>query len=113
VLVAYWTKRSSWAVYGTIGFFIATDHYLGLPAHSGPVGGFFFPGQQCTAGLGSLGPLCTPGPSIKWAVALAYGLLGFWLVGLGMLGTRKRGPEPAAVVVTTPAPPAATEPAAE
>ena len=42
---------------------------------------------------------CTStGPS-PWAVPLAYGLLGFWLVGLGMLGERKKAHTHAAVVV--------------
>ena len=107
VLVAFWTKRSSWAVYGTIGFFAATYHYIGLsPGQTGLVG----ISQRCSDS--GLGPLCTSfGSQISpWSPALAYGLLGFWLVGLGMLGMRKSGTKPAAVVVTPPAP--STPPAA-
>jgi hypothetical protein len=109
VAVAYWTKRSSWAVYGTIGFFEATNHYVtGSFAHINPLGilaGVSSSGS-CTVGpTGS--PICTTisyGP--PWSPGLAYGLLGFFLVALGMLGSWKRGHAPAAAVVTTPAPPA-------
>ena len=109
VLVAYWTKRSSWAVYATIGFFAATEHYIGLsPGHS-PLTGI---SQMCTGGIGTPLTCNSFGPS-PWAPALAFGLLGFWLVGLGMLGKRRRHHHHAAVVVTPPAPPVATEPLAE
>lgn len=93
VITAYATKRSSWAVFGTIGFYIATIHYIiGSPTALAEgivgVGG----GQQChstTAG----GQVCTAlggGPSISpWSPALAFGLLGFFLVGLGLLGRRR------------------------
>ena len=109
VLVAYWTKRSSWAVYATIGFFAATEHYIGLsPGHS-PLTGI---SQMCTGGSGIPTTCTSVGPS-PWAPALAFGLLGFWLVGLGMLGKRRKHHHDAAVVVTPLAPPVATEPLAE
>jgi len=105
VLVAYWTKRSSWAVYGAIGFGLATDYYLGLPTHTGPAGLILGVTQQCTSSYPGIAPTCTSiGPSISpWAPALSYGLLGFWLVALGLLGERKRETT-VTVVVETPAP---------
>jgi hypothetical protein len=92
VMWAYWTRRSSWAVYGTIGFFIATVHYLvGSPT-----------GMASNALSGQV-------PQISvWSYPLGFGLLGFWLVGLGLLGKRKKGHKHAAVVVET-----AGEPPAE
>ena len=72
--IAYTTHRSSWAVLGTIGFFAATIHYL--------VGS---PTQIAEAVVGG-----TPPSSVSpWAPALAFGLLGFWLVLLGLLGRRR------------------------
>jgi hypothetical protein len=106
VLVAYATKRSIWAVYGTIGFFAATTHYVvGSPTALNP----FALNSVCSSGpLGPLGRVTTCHPSISpWAPALAFGLLGFWLMLLGMLGTfdrRKSGHTHAAVVVPPPAP---------
>jgi hypothetical protein len=53
--------------------------------------------------------MCSPVDYGSWSPALAYGLLGFWLVALGMLGMRERTAKPAAVttvVVEPPAPPA-------
>jgi hypothetical protein len=86
--IAYATKRSSWAVLGTIGFFIATIHYVvGSPT---ALAEGFFGGGSCTAS--SAGPtVCTstPGGISPWSPALALGLLGFWLVLLGMLGRRR------------------------
>jgi hypothetical protein len=77
VVIAYATRRSSWAVFGTIGFFGATIHYLvGSPTAivSGVFGG-------------------TPPSHVSpWAPALAFGLLGFWLVLLGLLARRRRAP---------------------
>lgn len=70
--VAYLTRRSSWAVLGTVGFFAATIHYLvGSPTSvvTGVVSG---------SGTGISG----------WSPALAFGLLGFWLVLLGLLGRK-------------------------
>jgi hypothetical protein len=74
VLIAYATRRSSWAVIGTIGFFAATTHYLvGSPT---AIGESIFGGA--------------PPPHVSpWAPALAFGLLGFWLVLLGLLGRQR------------------------
>ncbi|HET8752055.1 MAG TPA: hypothetical protein VFM43_05965 [Gaiellaceae bacterium] len=79
VFIAYATKRSSWAVLGTIGFFAATVHYLvGSPTDIA---------SSVTSG--------SPPPHVSpWAPALAFGLLGFWLVLLGLVG-RERRPAPA------------------
>ena len=83
VAVAYTTRRSSWAVLATIGFFIATVHYL----VGSPTG--------IAAGLINRQP-----PDISaWSFPLAFGLLGFWLVLLGMAGRRRHA-------VAAPAPPA-------
>lgn len=80
VVWAYWTQRSSWAFWGTVGFFIATVHYLvGSPTS---IASNAINGQP---------------PNISaWSFPLAFGILGFWLVFLGLLGQRNR---PAAVVV--------------
>ncbi|HUZ14797.1 MAG TPA: hypothetical protein VMU72_01295 [Gaiellaceae bacterium] len=105
VFVGHWTKRSSWAVYGTIGFFAATIHYLiGSPTQL--LQGVFGVGQQCSStGLGApLGTCTSLGSQISpWSPALAFGILGFWLILLGMLGKRKKGHRHAVVVVETPA----------
>ena len=72
--IAYATKRSSWAVLGTIGFFAATIHYLvGSP----------------TAIAGAVFGREAPPQVSPWAPALAFGLLGFFLVSLGLLGRRR------------------------
>jgi hypothetical protein len=96
VLIAYATRRSSWAVLGTIGFFIATIHYVvGSPTAL----------AQGAFGLAASGS-CTvtpSGPAVctsthvgisPWSPALALGLLGFWLVGLGLLGRRRNAVVP-------------------
>jgi hypothetical protein len=98
VVWAYWTRRSSWAVWGTIGFFIASIHYLiGSPTSlaQGFLGGG---GGLChSAKLGAPAVCTSTAPDISaWSFPLAFGLLGFWLVLLGMLGRRRR---PATVVV--------------
>jgi hypothetical protein len=81
--VAHATRRSSWAVFGTIGFFIVTVHFL-VGSPTGIVQGAIV-GQP---------------PSISgWSFPLAFGLLGFWLVLLGLLGKRRR-----AAAVADPAP---------
>lgn len=74
VLVAFATRRSSWAVLGAIGFFIATTHYV-VGSPTGLAGGLV-----SGSGTGISG----------WSPALAFGLLGFWLVVLGLLGRRHR-----------------------
>ena len=93
VLIAHATRRSSWAVFGTIGFFIATIHYvvgsptqlaesfLGLGSGGGCVA--TPAGKTCTSSVGGIS---------GWSPALALGLLGFWLVFLGLLGRRRRAP---------------------
>ena len=92
--IAYGTKRSSWAVLGTIGFFAATSHYVtGSPL--GFAGGFFGLGgssQECVS-TPTGGTICRSlGPTISpWAPALGIGLLGFFLVALGLLGRRRTG----------------------
>jgi hypothetical protein len=79
VAVAHATRRSIWAVYGTIGFFIATVHFL--------VGSPTGIAQSAVAGQP---------PSISaWSFPLGFGLLGFWLVLLGMLGRRVKDTPPA------------------
>jgi hypothetical protein len=101
--VAYETKRSGWAVLGTIGFFAATSHYVtGSPL--GLAGGFLGVGggQDCTSTL-TAGTVCRSlGPNSPWAPALGFGLLGFFLVSLGLLGRRR--------MAATLAPPPQTAP---
>ena len=76
VAVAHATRRSSWAVYGTIGFTIVTVHFLvGSPAGIA---------QDAIAGQ--------PPRISAWSFPLAFGLLGFWFVFLGLLGRRLREP---------------------
>ena len=91
VILAYATRRSSWAVFGTIGFYIATIHYI-VGSPTALAEGFFGLGSSstCTATQGSP-PVCTSsGASISpWSPALAFGLLGFFLVALGLLGRRR------------------------
>ena len=92
VLIAYGTKRSSWAVFGTIGFFVATIHYaVGAPTglFESIIGGG---SQTCVATNG--GETCTSslGGVSAWSIPLAFGLLGLWLVFLGLLGRRRRAP---------------------
>lgn len=91
VILAYATKRSSWAVLGTIGFYIATIHYL-IGSPTALAEGFFGLGSagRCIATPGSA-PVCTSSVSSisPWSPALAFGLLGFFLVALGLLGRRR------------------------
>jgi hypothetical protein len=93
VVIAYATKRSSWAVLGTIGFFIATVHYVvGSPTALAEGAFGLGASQTCTATVS--GPtVCTSMSSAAgispWSPAVALGLLGFWLVLLGMLGRRR------------------------
>jgi hypothetical protein len=115
VLVGYWTSRSSWAFFGTLGFYIATIHYLiGSATHL--IASLIGIAIRCSASGGAFGP--PPGctsvqlPFSPWAPALAFALLGFWLIFLGVLVKRMRGHKHTAVVVTPPAP-AVEAPAAE
>jgi hypothetical protein len=106
VLIAYGTRRSTWAVFGTIGFFIATSHYaLGSP--SALFGSIFrLGGGTCVAT--PLGESCssTPGGVSGWSIPLAFGLLGLWLVFLGLLGRRRRAPADSTPAVAPPPDPA-------
>lgn len=71
VWIAYLTKRSSWAVFGSIGFLLATFHFL------------------FSAGTTSNG-IPTSIPSISgWAPSLAFACLGFWFVLLGLAARRR------------------------
>ena len=73
VVIASSTKRSSWAVYGSLGFLGATLHYL-----------------FSTAGTRTIGGLPFGVPSISgWAPSVAFACLGFWYVLLG-LAVRRR-----------------------
>jgi hypothetical protein len=100
--IGYATRRSSWTVFGTIGFFIATTHYV-----VGSAGGLFqsllAPSQVCSSGQG-FPSTCTPiGSNITgWSIPLAFGLLGLWLVLLGMAGRHRR--QHAAPPAPAPAP---------
>ena len=92
VLVAYGTKRSSWAVFGSIGFFVATAHYAGSTPTV--LGESIFGGGGLTCVATSGGETCTStvGGVSAWSIPLALGLLGLWLVFLGLLGRRRRVP---------------------
>jgi hypothetical protein len=66
--IASATRRSSWAVYGTVGFLSATIHFL------------FATGSSA---------LPTSLPSISgWAPSVAFACLGFWLALLGLAARR-------------------------
>ena len=71
VWIAYLTKRSSWAVFGSIGFLLATFHFL------------------FSAGTTANG-IPTSIPSISgWAPSVAFACLGFWFVLLGLASRRR------------------------
>ncbi len=90
VLLAYATRRSSWAVLGTIGFFAATIHYIvGSPTSLVEQGLALARSGSCTATASGTVCTSTPGAISPWSPALAFGLLGFFLVLLGMLGRRR------------------------
>jgi hypothetical protein len=108
--IAYATRRSSWAVYATIAFFAATIYFVGgspTQIAAGLVGGGVSSGgQECVStatgqacqsigGASSL-PDVTSSSVAGWSWALAFGLLGFWLVLLGLIG-RRSATAPAAV----------------
>jgi len=73
VAIAYATKRSSWAVFASIGFLGATVHYL-----------FSTASTRTIAGL----PIAFPSIS-GWAPSVAFACLGFWFVLLGLVGRRR------------------------
>jgi hypothetical protein len=88
VLLAYATRRSSWAVLGTVGFYIATIHYL-IGSPTAIAEGFFGLGSgSCTATTFSESCTSPSGGISPWSPALAFGLLGFFLVLLGLVGRR-------------------------
>lgn len=89
--IAYATKRSSWAVLGTIGFFAATIHYIVGSPTALAEGAFGLGSSGSCVASPSGPPLCTSSPSAisPWSPALAFGLLGFFLVALGLLGRRR------------------------
>lgn len=93
VAIAYATKRSSWAVLGTIGFFVATIHYVVGSPTALAQGAFGLGATQTCRSTGTGPAICnslSPAGGISpWSPALALGLLGFWLVLLGMLGRRR------------------------
>jgi hypothetical protein len=95
--VAYATRRSSWAVLGTIGFFAATIHYVvGSPT---AIAEQAIGGARPTCTVTAAGETCTSASAITaWSPALALGLLGFWLVLLGLAGRRVTASAPAAPV---------------
>jgi hypothetical protein len=102
--IAYATRRSSWAVLGTIGFFAATIHYL-VGSPTALAGGAFGLGDSGSCVASPTGPpICTSGSSAisPWSPALAFGLLGFFLVALGLVGRRR--------MLATLAPPPQTAP---
>jgi hypothetical protein len=91
VVVAYGTRRSSWAVLATIGFFLAAIHYV-VGSPTAIAEGFIGGGGSGSCVASPTGPpICTStGSSISpWSPALALGLLGFWLVFLGLAGRRR------------------------
>jgi hypothetical protein len=96
--IAYATRRSSWAVLGTVGFFLATFHYVVGSPTAILAQAFGGGSTTCTATLA--GETCTSvGPSFSaWSPALALGLLGFWLVLLGLAGRRASPTAPLPVV---------------
>jgi len=91
VLVAYATKRSSWAVLGALGFYIATIHYLVGSPTALAQGAFGLGSSETCHALAGQPPVCTSsGASVSpWSPALALGLLGFFLVLLGLLRRRR------------------------
>ena len=93
VLIAYGTRRSSWAVFAMFGFFAATIYFAGGEPGSVLGGPFGVSGGQECASTPAGGQICHslgPAQPAPWALALGLGLLGFWLVFLGLLGRRRR-----------------------
>jgi hypothetical protein len=96
--VAYASRRSSWAVLGTIGFFAAAIHYVvGSPTaiveQAFGVGGG--QGSCATTASGTVCKSSSASAISAWSPALALGLLGFWLVLLGLAGRRATASVPA------------------
>ena len=92
VLIAYATRRSSWAVFGTIGFFAATIHYVGELAVGGRGMTLRYQRRARVHEHGDRADLqvdraVLPCPGRRRS---RFGLLGFWLVFLGLLGRRRR-----------------------
>ena len=103
--IAYATRRSSWAVLATIGFFAATIHYI-VGSPTALAEGFFGigSGQQCTSTpTGTVCKSIGSSPISPWSPALAFGLLGFWLVLLGLFGRTQHG-RPVEVSAVPPLP---------
>jgi hypothetical protein len=87
--IGYATRRSSWTVFGTIGFFLATIHYA-VGSTTQLAASLLVPGFRCTSGPGLSSQCTSVGPHLSsWQIALAFGLLGFWLVLLGMAGRHR------------------------
>jgi hypothetical protein len=97
--VAYATRRSTWAVLGTIGFFAATTHYIVGSPTAIVEQAFGVGGGQGSCTTTASGTVCSAGSSSAsisaWSPALALGLLGFWLVLLGLAGRRATASVPA------------------
>ena len=108
VLVAYATKRSSWAFYGTIGFFAATIHYLiGSPTEL--VQGIFGISQRCMSLPSSLARVVhilgtADQPVGAGARVRPSRLLAHAARDARDVDRRKNGQAHAAVVVPPPAP---------
>jgi hypothetical protein len=107
VLLGHATRRSSWAVFGTIGFFVATIHYI-VGSPTALAESFLGLGSSGSCVATPAGESCTGGSagSSGWSFALGFGLLGFWLVLLGLLGRRRRTPAEVVAVEPMPAGPA-------
>jgi hypothetical protein len=78
VVVARATGRSSWAVLGIFGFYLATVHFVTEWARLEGFFPFFF----------------ETGPTRAWVAPLVFGVVGLFFVLLG-LGVRERREEPA------------------
>jgi hypothetical protein len=77
-------------VLATVGFFIATIHYV-VGSPTALAQGFFGGSSETCHAIAGQPPVCTSSGAVisPWSPALALGLLGFWLVLLGMLGRRR------------------------
>jgi hypothetical protein len=89
--LGYATRRSSWAVFAAIGFFAATIHFLvGSPTQLAEQA--FLGSGGCVTNSTTLRTTCSsPASSVStWSIPLAFGLLGLWLVLLGLAGRGAR-----------------------